>query len=56
MEQQKPDKPKWKNQKARETKPKITESIEKCLIDGKDIPFIFEGRLQCFFYHTAVLP
>ena len=33
----KPDKPKGKNQKAQETKPKITELIEKRLMDGKDI-------------------
>ena len=52
----KPDKPKGKNQKAQETKPKITELIEKRLMDGKDIPFNFEGRLQQFFYHAAVLP
>lgn len=52
----KPDKPKGKNQKAQETKPKITELIEKRLMDGKDIPFNFEERLQQFFYHAAVLP
>ena len=42
----KPDKPKGKKQKAQETKPKITEAIEKRLMDGKEIPFNFEGRLQ----------
>ena len=52
----KPDKPKGKKQKAQEAKPKITETIEKRLMDGKDIPFNFEERLQRFFYHTAVLP
>ncbi len=51
-----PDKPKGKKQKAWETKPKITELIEKRLMDGKDIPFNFEERLQQFFYHAAVLP
>ncbi len=53
---QKPDKPKGKKQKAQEATPKITEAIEKRLLDGKDIPFNFERRLQCFFYHAAVLP
>lgn len=52
----KPDRPKGKNQKAPEAKPKITEAIEKRLMDGKDIPFNFEARLQQFFYYTAVLP
>ena len=52
----KPDKPKGKKQKAQETKPKITEAIEKRLMDGKDIPFNFEGRLQRLFYHASVLP
>lgn len=52
----KPDKPKGKNQKAQEAKPKITESIEKRLMVGKDIPFNFEQFLQQFFYHVAVLP
>ena len=52
----KPDQPKGKKQKAQETKPKITELIEKRLMDGKDIPFNFEERLQQFFYHAAVLP
>lgn len=52
----KPDKPKGKKQKAQEAKPKITEAIEKRLMGGKDIPFNFEGRLQRFFYHVAVLP
>ena len=52
----KPDKPNGKHQKAQESKPKITESIEKRLMAGKDIPFNFEERLQRFFYHVAVLP
>ncbi len=52
----KPDKPKGKHQKSQEKKPKITASIEKRLLDGKDIPFNFEQRLQRFFYHVAVLP
>ncbi|MCI9325732.1 MAG: hypothetical protein HFJ00_05715, partial [Lachnospiraceae bacterium] len=52
----KPDKPNGKKQKAQETKPKITEAIEKRLMDGKDIPFNFEERLQRFFYLVAVLP
>ena len=52
----KPDKPKGKNQKAQETKPKVTELIERRLMDGKDIPFNFEQHLQQFFYHAAVLP
>lgn len=52
----KPDKPKGKKQKAQERKPKITESIEKRLLAGKDIPFNFEERLQQFFYYVAVLP
>ena len=52
----KPDRPKGKHQKAQETKQKITESIEKRLMAGKDIPFNFERRLQQFFYHAAVLP
>ncbi len=52
----KPDKPKGKKQKAQETKPKITESVEKRLLAGKDIPFNFEKHLQKFFYHVAVLP
>ena len=52
----KPNKPKGKKQKAQEAKPKITEAIEKRLLDGKEIPFNFEGRLQCFFYYSAVLP
>ena len=52
----KPDKPKGRKQKAQEAKPKITEVIEKRFMDGKDIPFNFEGRLQRFFYHVAVLP
>ena len=51
-----PDKPKGKKQKAQEAKPKITESLEKRLLSGKDIPFNFEERLQQFFYHTTVLP
>ncbi len=52
----KPVKPKGKKQKAQETKPKITEFIEKRLMTGNDIPFNFEERLQRFFYHVAVLP
>ena len=52
----KPDRPKGKHQKAQETKQKITESIEKRLMAGKDIPFNFGRRLQQFFYHAAVLP
>ena len=52
----KPDRPKGKHQKAQETKQKITESIERRLMAGKDIPFNFERRLQQFFYHVAVLP
>lgn len=52
----KPDKPKGKHQKAQEAKSMITESIEKRLMAGKDIPFNFEERLQMFFYHVAVLP
>lgn len=52
----KTDKPKGKNQKAQETRPKITESIEKWLMDAKDIPFNFERHLEQFFYHVAVLP
>lgn len=52
----KPDRPKGRGQKAPESRPKITEAIEKRLLDGKDIPFNFEERLQLFFYLTAVLP
>lgn len=52
----KPVRPKGKNQKAQEAKPKITDSIEKWLLRGKDIPFNFEERLQRFFYYVAVLP
>ena len=52
----KPDRPKGKHQKAQEPKQKITESIERRLMAGKDIPFNFERRLQQFFYHVAVLP
>lgn len=52
----KPEKPKGKKQKAQESKPKITEIIANRLMDGKDIPFSFEQRLQLLFYHAAVLP
>ena len=52
----KPEKPKGKKQKALEPKPKITETIAKRLVDGKDIPFHFEQRLQLLFYHATVLP
>ena len=52
----KPEKPKGKKQKAQEPKTKITEVIEKRLMNRKDIPFNFEQRLQQLFYHAAVLP
>ncbi len=52
----KPEKPKGRKQKAQETRPKITETIANRLMDGKDIPFNFEQRLQLLFYHAAVLP
>ena len=52
----KPEKPKGKKQKAQEQRPKITEIIADRLIDGRDIPFHFEQRLQLLFYHAAVLP
>lgn len=52
----KPERPKGKNQKAQEVRPKITETIANRLMDGKDIPFNFEQRLQLLFYHAAVLP
>lgn len=52
----KPERPKGKNQKAQEARPKITEAIADRLMDGKDIPFNFEQRLQLLFYHAAVLP
>lgn len=52
----KPEKPKGKNQKALEARPKITETIAKRLMVGRDIPFNFEQRLQLLFYHAAVLP
>lgn len=51
-----PDKPKVKKQKSRETKPKIIEVIEKRIMAGKDISFNFEDRLQQLFYHAAILP
>jgi len=52
----KPEKPKGKKQKAQESKTKITELIANRLMDGRDIPFHFEKRLQLLFYHAAVLP
>ncbi len=52
----KPQKPKGKGQKAPESSPSITEKIEKRLMDGKDIPFNFEARLQKLFFTVAVLP
>ena len=52
----KPEKPKGKKQKAQESKTKITELIANRLMDGRDIPFHFEQRLQLLFYHAAVLP
>lgn len=52
----KPEKPKGKKQKAQESRPKITDAIVTRLMDGKDIPFNFERRLQLLFYHAAVLP
>ncbi len=51
-----PEKPKGNKQKAQESKPKITEIIASRLMDGRDIPFNFEQRLQLLFYHAAVLP
>lgn len=52
----KPNKPKGKGQKASENQPKITEKIVDRLLDGRDIPFHFEARLQQLFYFVAVLP
>lgn len=45
----KPDKPKGKHQKASENRFSITSSIVSRILDGKDIPFNFEARLQKFF-------
>lgn len=33
----------------------MTETIAKLIIDGKKIPFNFEGQLQKFFYLVAVV-
>ena len=52
----KPEKPKGHGQKAAEAKPKITEVIANRILNGKDIPFNFEARLQEFFYLVAVVP
>lgn len=52
----KPDRPKGKGQKAPESRPKMTEVLGKRLLNGKDILFNFEARLQQFFYAVAVLP
>ncbi len=52
----KPDKPKGKHQKASENRSSITSSIVSRILDGKDIPFNFEARLQKLFYAVAVLP
>lgn len=52
----KPEKPKGKGKKASEPKPKITEILVSRLLDGRDILFNFEARLQQFFYSVAVLP
>lgn len=52
----KPAKPKGKGQKAQESKPKITEELASRIMDGRDIPFHFERRLQQLFYRVAVLP
>lgn len=52
----KPEKPKGKGQKAAEAKPKITEILSNRIMDGKNIPFNFEARLQKFFYFVAVVP
>ena len=52
----KPDRPNGKHQKAQESSKTITEKIGNRLLNGKDIPFNFEARLQLLFYHVAVLP
>lgn len=52
----KPGKPKGKGLKASEAKPKITEMLAGRLLEGKDILFNFEARLQKLFYFVAVLP
>lgn len=52
----KPDKPKGKHQKASENRLSITSSIVSRILNGKDIPFNFEARLQKLFYAVAVLP
>ena len=52
----KPNKPKGKHQKASETRPSITDSLVSRILDGKDIPFNFEARLQKLFFVVAVLP
>lgn len=52
----KPNKPKGKGQKAPETKPRITEVLVSRLLDGRDLLFNYEARLQQFFYTVAVLP
>lgn len=52
----KPDKPKGRHQKASESCSSITDSIVSRILDGKDIPFNFEARLQKLFYTVAVQP
>lgn len=52
----KPPKPKGKHQKASENRSSITDSLVSRILDGKDLPFNFEARLQKLFYTIAVLP
>ena len=52
----KPKKPKGKGQKASESKPLITQKLVDRIMNGKDILFNFEERLQQLFYFVAVLP
>lgn len=52
----KPVKPKGRHQKALESSKNITEKLANRILDGKDIPFNFEERLQKLFFITAVQP
>lgn len=53
----KPKKPKSRGLKAEEKNPEaITKRLADRLLNGKDIPFHFEKRLQQLFYVLAVLP
>ena len=52
----KPPKPKGRHQKASENRSSITDSLVSRILDGKDLPFNFEARLQKLFYTIAVLP